>query len=69
MIDFDRHAELEEQVQSALAFHGLEAGADSSFFDRELVGQHLEEWRSEVLHGPALELWDELAPRSLIAPP
>jgi hypothetical protein len=69
LIDFDRHAELEEQVQSALAFHGLEAGADSSFFDRELVGQHLEEWRSEVLHRPALELWDELAPRSLIAPP
>ncbi len=69
LIDFDRHAELEEQVRSALAFHGLEAGGVSSFFERELVGQHLEEWRSEVVHGPALELWDELAARSLIAPP
>jgi hypothetical protein len=68
LIDFDRHAELEEQVQAALAFHGLEAAADSSFFDRELVGHHLDEWRSQVVHQPALELWDELARRSLTAP-
>lgn len=68
VIDFDQHAELEEQVRSALAFHGLEAGVDSSFFDRELVGQHLEEWRSQVVHEPALKLWDELAARSLLSP-
>jgi hypothetical protein len=69
LIDFDRHPELEVQVHSALAFHGLEARGSTSFFDRQLVGHHVEEWRSQVAHRPALELWDELAARSLTAPP
>jgi hypothetical protein len=68
VIDFDRHSELDAQVRSALAFHGLETGADSTFFDRELVGQQVAEWRSEVVLADALELWDELARRSLPAP-
>ncbi len=63
VIDFDRHAELDEQIRSALAFHGLEGGAESSFFERELVGHHVDEWRSEVVFQEALELWDELARR------
>ena len=61
MIDFDRHSELDAQIRSALAFHGLEAEAESSFFDRGLVGNEVEEWRSEVEFAEALELWDQLA--------
>jgi hypothetical protein len=64
VIDFDRHDELDAQVRSALAFHGLEMGAESSFFDRELVGQQAGEWRSEIVFCGALELWDELVRRS-----
>jgi hypothetical protein len=65
VIDFDRHRDLEAQVRAALAFHGIEAQADSRFFDRDLVGQRIDDWRSEVLTGGALELWDELARCSL----
>ncbi len=65
VIDFDRHAELDAQIRSALAFHGLEAGTESSFFDRGLVGQQVDEWRSQVVFEGALEVWDELARRSL----
>jgi hypothetical protein len=65
LIDFDRHGDLDAQVRSALAFHGLEASAQSTFFDRELVGHHVEEWRSQIVFPEALELWDELARRSL----
>ncbi len=65
VIDFDRHADLDAQVRAALAFHGLEAGAESRFFDRELVGQRVDEWRSQIISGEALDLWDELARRSL----
>jgi hypothetical protein len=65
VIDFDQHADLDAQIRSALAFHGLEAGADSTFFDRDLVGHHVEEWRSQVVDEEALELWDELERRSL----
>ena len=61
MIDFDRHADLDAQVRAALAFHGLEGRAESRFFDRDLVGQRVDEWRSQVISGEALELWDELA--------
>jgi hypothetical protein len=65
VIDFDRHAELDAQVRAALEAHGLDAGAESSFFERELVGHHVEEWRSQVAFEGALELWDELASRAL----
>jgi hypothetical protein len=65
VIDFDRHADLDAQVRAALAFHGLESRAESRFFDRELVGQRLGEWRSQVISSEALDLWDELARRSL----
>ncbi|MGH2965464.1 MAG: hypothetical protein ACRDMH_08790 [Solirubrobacterales bacterium] len=68
VIDFDRHSELDAQVRSALAFHGLEGEAESSFFDRELVGHHVEEWRSQVVSTEALDLWDELARRALMSP-
>ena len=51
---------------AALAFHDLRTGgkSSSSFFDRELVGQRVGEWRSEVVYGGALELWDELRERA-----
>jgi hypothetical protein len=65
VIDFDRHAELDGQIRAALAFHGLEVGAESTFFDRELVGHDVDEWRPQVVFEPALELWDELARRAL----
>jgi hypothetical protein len=65
VIDFDRHADLDAQVRAALAFHQLEAGAESRFFDRDLVGQRVDEWRPEIISAEALELWDELARRSL----
>jgi hypothetical protein len=61
VIDFDRHSELDRQIRDALAFHGLEAGGESSFFDRGLVGNDVDGWRSEVEFAEALELWDELA--------
>jgi hypothetical protein len=65
VIDFDRHADLDAQVRAALAFHQLEAGAESRFFDRDLVGQRVDEWRPQIISAAALELWDELARRSL----
>jgi hypothetical protein len=68
VIDFDRHSELDAQVRSALAFHGLEGETESSFFDQGLVGHHVEEWRSQVVFTEALELWDELARRALMSP-
>jgi hypothetical protein len=68
LIDFDRHADLDDQVRAALAFHGIEARGESSFFERELLGQHPEEWRSQVVFAEALDLWEELARRSLPAP-
>ncbi|HEY7150090.1 MAG TPA: hypothetical protein VH391_00235 [Solirubrobacterales bacterium] len=68
VIDFDRHGELDAQVRSALTFHGLEGEAESSFFDRDLVGHQVDEWRSQVVLADALELWDELARRSLMSP-
>jgi hypothetical protein len=68
VIDFDRHAELDTQVRAALAFHGLEGQAESSFFDRDLVGHDLEEWRSQIAFGEALEVWDELARRAIMSP-
>jgi hypothetical protein len=68
VIDFDRHSELDAQVRAALAFHGLEGRAESSFFDRDLVAHDVEEWRSQVVLGEALELWDELARRALMSP-
>jgi hypothetical protein len=61
VIDFDRHSDLDAQIRSALAFHGIAAGGDSSFFDRGLVGPGVEEWRSQVAYAEAVELWDELA--------
>ncbi len=65
VIDFDRHADLDAQVRAALAFHELETGTESRFFDRELVGQRVDEWRSQIISGEALDLWDELTRRSL----
>jgi hypothetical protein len=65
VIDFDRHFDLDAQVRAALTFHGLEASGNSRFFDRELVGQNVDEWRSQVISSVALDLWDELARRAL----
>ena len=60
MIDFDRPHDLDSQVRAALAFHGLEPSAESGFFDRELLGQRADDWRSRA-SSEALELWDALA--------
>lgn len=61
VIDFDRHGDLDAQVRAALAFHGLEPAAGSGFFERELVGQANDDWRSRLGSSEALELWDTLA--------
>ena len=61
LIDFDRHHDLDSQVRAALAFHGLEASAESGFFERELVDQPAGDWRSQVGSTEALKLWDTLA--------
>jgi hypothetical protein len=61
VIDFDRGTDLDSQVRAALAFHRLESGAQSRFFDRELVGQDVGGWRDQVISAEALELWDELS--------
>jgi hypothetical protein len=66
VIDFDRHSELDAQIRSALAFHGLDSGGESRFFDRGLVGHEVEEWRSQVEFAEALELWDQLADLSIL---
>jgi hypothetical protein len=65
VIDFDRHADLDAQVRAALAFHQLETATESRFFDRELVGQRVDEWRAQIISSEALDLWDELERRSL----
>jgi hypothetical protein len=61
IIDFERHHDLDSQVRVALAFYGLEPSAESGFFERELVGQGVDDWRSKVGSSEALELWDTLA--------
>lgn len=61
VIDFDRHADLDAQVRTALAAHGVAAPAESRFFDHTLVGQGVEDWRSQAISGEAVGLWDELA--------
>jgi hypothetical protein len=65
VISFDRHADLDAQVRAALAFHGLEAGAESRFFDHGLVGQRVEEWRDQIASTEVLDLWDELERHAL----
>jgi hypothetical protein len=62
LIDFDRHDELNRQVAAALAFWGLEAGGDSTVFDRSLIQQRSEAgWRAEAASPLAVELWDTLS--------
>ena len=61
VIDFERTDELDAQLRQALAFWGLEARPDSSFFERELTVSPPGDWRGQVGSGEALELWDELA--------
>ena len=61
VIDFDRHADLDSQVRAALAFHDLEPWRESGFFERELVGPSVDDWRSQVGSTEALELWETLA--------
>jgi len=61
IVDFDRHEELHRQVAAALAFWGVEAGGDSTVFDRDLIRQSSDPgWRSEARSEQALELWDIL---------
>lgn len=66
VIDFDRHTDLDSQVRAALAFHDLEPSGESGFFERELVGPSVGDWRSQVGSTEALELWKTLA--ALAAP-
>jgi len=62
VIDFDREYDLERQVVDALRFWELDAGGESGFFDRDLVGQASKaDWRSEAESNEAVELWDELS--------
>lgn len=62
VIDFDRDYDLERQVVDALRFWQLEAGGESGFFDRDLVGQASRaDWREEAESDEALELWDALS--------
>lgn len=62
VIDFDRAYDVERQVVDALRFWQLEAGGESGFFDRDLVGQTSEaDWRAEAESGEAVELWDALS--------
>jgi len=67
LIDFDRAERLDAQVEAALAFHDLEPKQGSSFFDPELAGDRIDEWRSRVLSSETLELWDALADWVLVA--
>jgi hypothetical protein len=61
VIDFDRHDELNRQVAGALAFWELEAGGDSTVFDRSLIKQPGGAgWREEAASPRAVELWDIL---------
>jgi len=62
VIDFDRNYDLERQVVDALRFWELEAGGESGFFDRDLMGQMSEtDWRPEAESPEALELWHALS--------
>jgi len=61
VIDFDRHEDLDPQVRAALAFHRLEPAGRSGFFERGLVGDRVDDWRSRTTSSEALELWDTLA--------
>jgi len=62
VIDFDRDYDLERQVVDALRFWELDAGGESGFFDRDLVGHASEtDWREEAESSDALELWDALS--------
>ena len=62
VIDFDRSAELQRQVSTALSFWELEERGGSTVFDPDLV-QHAGDsaWRTEARSARALDLWDELA--------
>jgi hypothetical protein len=61
IVDFDRVYDLERQVSDALRFCGVEAGGESGFFDRDLVGQASEaDWRAEASSDEALAVWDAL---------
>ena len=61
VIDFERTEDLDAQVRAALAFHGIDAAAESRFFERELLAAQVGDWRSQVISAEALELWDALA--------
>jgi hypothetical protein len=66
VIDFDRSDELDAQVRAALGFYGIETGAAEAFFDPRLVNEHLDaNWREEVRSPDSLELWEQLAGRSV----
>lgn len=60
VINFDRNSELDAQIRSALAAHGLKPSGASHFFERELITQRTDEWRSQVATREALDLWDAL---------
>jgi hypothetical protein len=66
VIDFDRHEDLDAQLRTALASHGLEPSDDSAFFDPSLLGEPSRDWRSRV-PTEAVELWERLA--AFAAPP
>jgi hypothetical protein len=61
VIDFDRHEDLDAQVRSALARHGLAAPGRSGFFDPGLARGREGGWRSRAASPEAVELWDALA--------
>lgn len=62
VIDFDRPADLDDQVRAALAQLGIESSSESGFFDSELLSEpEGEDWRSRALDPRSVELWDRLA--------
>jgi hypothetical protein len=63
VVDFDR-PDLDGQVRSALAFHGLDVGGEPRFFEPELVNERPGAgWREHVVSAESVRLWDRLAAR------
>ena len=62
VIDFDRPDDLDEQVRAALAFYGLDAVAERTFFEAQLVRERVDPaWREHVHSPGSVQLWERLA--------
>jgi len=62
VVDFDRPDNLDEQVRATLAFYGLDAVAERTFFEPELVRERVDPaWREQVRSQESMQLWERLA--------